>query len=159
MDQTKPASPEFRVFQHDKPAMALGLAVNHLMNKPAFAKLYFGEWSHILVGQINRKHYYFVLDSANQIAGFAGWALATKDKAEAWVEGRRPLSYEDSLEGDCMVCNAWSANTTAIHRWMFREANNVWAGKRLVYFKRFYPDGRIRPARINVSKSWAEGGR
>ena len=70
------------------------------------------------------------------------------------AEGRRPLSYEDSIAGDCMVCNAWSANATHVHRWMFREANNVWAGKRLVFFRRFYPDGRVRPARINVAKSW-----
>ena len=153
-EPAKQAVPEFRVFQHDKPAMALGLAVNHLMNKPAFAKLPFGEWSQILVGQINRKHYYFVLDANNKIVGFAGRALASKEHAEAWAEGRRPLSYEDSIAGDCMVCNAWSANATHVHRWMFREANNVWAGKRLVYFRRFYPDGRVRPARINVAKSW-----
>lgn len=154
IETAKKAPPEYRVFQHDKPAMALGLAVNHLMTKPAFAKLQFGEWSQILVGQINRKHYYFVLDAQNQIQGFAGWALATREKAEAWLAGRRPLSYEDSLTGDCMVCNAWSANSTKVHRWMFREANNVWSGKRLVFFKRYYPDGRIRPARINVSNTW-----
>ena len=29
--------------------MVLGLAVNHQMNNPAFAKYYFGEWCHILV--------------------------------------------------------------------------------------------------------------
>ena len=42
--------------------MALGLAVSHLMTKPAFANLRFGDWSRVLVGQINRKHYAFVVD-------------------------------------------------------------------------------------------------
>ena len=46
-----------RLFRPDSPpAVALGLAVNHLMTKPAFAQLSFGDWSRILVGQINRKH-------------------------------------------------------------------------------------------------------
>jgi hypothetical protein len=43
------------VFRPDNPYVALGLAVSHLMTKPAFATLRFGEWSRILVGQINRK--------------------------------------------------------------------------------------------------------
>ena len=42
------------------------------MNMPAFANLRFGHWSQTLVGQINRKHYYFVVDSKNKIQGFSG---------------------------------------------------------------------------------------
>ncbi len=61
-----PAWPELRVFRPDNSYVALGLAVNHLMTKPAFAALRFGEWSRILVGQINRKHYYFVIDARNR---------------------------------------------------------------------------------------------
>ena len=58
----------------NKPAVPLGLAVNHLMTKPAFAGCAFGEWSRILAGQINRGHYCFVVDR-KIILGFAGWAL------------------------------------------------------------------------------------
>lgn len=85
-----PAEPreKLRVFRTKDPYIALGLAVSHLMTKPAFAKLPFGDWSRILTGQINRKHYYFAVDSKNQIQGFIGWALTSKEKAEAWVEGR-----------------------------------------------------------------------
>ena len=49
--------PDLKVFRPQSPYVALGLAVNHLMTKPAFANLRFGDWSRILVGQINRKHY------------------------------------------------------------------------------------------------------
>ena len=49
--KSTPARPELRVFRPDNPYVALGLAVNHLMTKPAFAALRFGEWSRILVGQ------------------------------------------------------------------------------------------------------------
>ena len=132
--------------------MALGLAVSYLMNKPAFAKLPFGEWSRILVGQINRGHYCFVIDTEKKIQGFLGWALTSRDKAEAWVEGRSALSYEDSLAGEYLVCNAWSAESPQVQSWMFRHVRDIWVGSKVVYFKRFYPDGRIRPARLKISE-------
>ena len=103
--------PELKVFRPQSPYVALGLAVNQLMTKPAFAKLRFGDWSRILVGQINRKHYYFAVDDNNQIQGFMGWAVTSEEKAEAWLEGRGELSFEDSLEGDCVIFNAWAAST------------------------------------------------
>ena len=131
--------------------VALGLAVNHLMTKPAFASLQFGDWSRILVGQINRGHYYFVVDNNNKIYGFVGWALTTKEKAEVWVEGRRGLSYEDSKEGDCLVFNAWSANSTQVHRYLVDEVRKIIKDKQTVYFKRYYKDGRIRPIRLTVN--------
>src|SRR5882724_5755562 len=83
----KTTTPPYRLYRPESSAQALGLAVNHLMTKPAFANLRFGEWSRILVGQINRRHFYFVVDPKNRVQGFAGWALTTRDKAEAWVEG------------------------------------------------------------------------
>ena len=94
-----PAKPkaELRAFRPDNSFVALGLAVNHLMTMPAFASLRFGEWSKILVGQINRKHYCFIIDEKNQVQGFLGWALTTKKHAEDLVEGRCALSYQDSL--------------------------------------------------------------
>jgi hemolysin-activating ACP:hemolysin acyltransferase len=141
----------FRLFRPSKPAMALGLAVNHLMTKPAFANLRFGEWSRILVGQINRGHYCFAVDGRNKIVGFAGWALTSRDKAEAWVEGRRGLSYEDSLTGECLVFNAWSADNLRVHRFMVDEARKLIRDKETLYFKRYYADGSTRPVRLNVN--------
>ena len=90
---------DLKLFRPHSPSVALGLAVNHLMTKPAFANLRFGDWSRILVGQINRKHYYFVVDGKNQIQGFIGWALTSQENAEAWVEGR----------GACPSRTAWMA--------------------------------------------------
>lgn len=151
----KPPSAEtakFRLFRPDKPSIALGLAVNFLMTKPAFARLRFGEWSRILVGQINRNHYCFVVDQANKIQGFAGWALTTRAKAEDWVEGRGALSYEDSLKGECLIFNAWSANSFRVHRFMVDEARKIIRDKETLYFKRYYSDGRTRPVRLSVNE-------
>jgi hemolysin-activating ACP:hemolysin acyltransferase len=140
-----------RVIQLDNPYLALGLAVNYLMVKPAFAKLQFGDWSRILVGQINRGHYYFAIDEKNQIQGFLGWALAATDKAEAWVTGRAGLSYEDSQEGDCLLINAWAANSPEVGRLLRDAARRIGRGKKTVYFKRHYKDGTTRPMRLNVN--------
>jgi hemolysin-activating ACP:hemolysin acyltransferase len=145
-------APDLRVFRPDSPYVALGIAVNHLMTKPAFANLRFGEWSRILVGQINRKHYYFVVDGKNQVQGFMGWAVTTKDKAEAWVEGRGGLSYEDSKEGDCLIFNAWAASTLKVNRFLLGQARKVMQGKDMVYFKRHYKDGSTRPGRLRVNE-------
>lgn len=147
-----PASlPALRLFRPDHPLLALGLAVSHLMTKPAFADLRFGEWSRILVGQIRRGHYAFAVDPGGAVQGFIGWALATKDHAEAWVEGRTRLSFEDSRAGDCVVINAWSANSTRATRFLLDEVRRLSLGLDTVYFKRRYKDGRMRPVRLAVN--------
>lgn len=149
MSDVAPAA--LRLFRPANPSAALGLAVSHLMVKPAFANLKFGDWSRILVGQINRGHYRFAIDTDNRVQGFMGWALASREHAEAWVEGRRGLSFEDSQQGDCMVFNAWSANSNAVTRFMLGEARRIATGKSTVYFKRHYKDGTTRPARVAVN--------
>jgi hemolysin-activating ACP:hemolysin acyltransferase len=143
--------PALRVFRPDNAYVALGLAVNHLMTKPAFAQLRFGDWSRILVGQINRKHFLFAVDANNQIQGFLGWALTSKEKAEAWVEGRGGLSFDDSLGGDCVVFNAFAATSTRVKRFLVDESRKVMQGKDTVYFKRHYKDGSTRPVRLSVN--------
>ena len=143
--------PALRIVKPANAAAALGLAVSHLMVKPAFANLKFGDWSRILVGQINRGHFCFAMDAENQIQGFMGWALASKEHAEGWVEGRRALTFEDSRDGDCMVINAWSANSNAVTRFLLAEARRVARDKTTVYFKRHYKDGSTRPARVAVN--------
>jgi hemolysin-activating ACP:hemolysin acyltransferase len=142
---------DLKVFRAENPYVALGLAVSHLMTKPAFANLRFGDWSRILTGQINRKHYYFAVDSKNQIQGFMGWALASKEKAEAWVEGRGGLSFGDSLEGNCVIFNAWAASTPEANRFLVSQAREIIDGKDMIYFKRHYKDGSTRPVRLCVN--------
>ena len=148
-----PFSPDadLKVFQPPNPCVALGLAVSHLMTKPAFANLRFGDWSRVLTGQINRKHYCFAIDGNNQVQGFMGWALTSKEKAEAWVEGRGGLAFEDSRDGDCVIFNAWTASTPEANRFLVAQARRIIDGKDTVYFKRHYKDGSTRPARLRVN--------
>jgi hemolysin-activating ACP:hemolysin acyltransferase len=146
-----PSPTDLKVFQPPNPYVALGLAVSHLMTKPAFAKLRFGDWSRILTGQINRKHYCFAIDGNNQVQGFMGWALTSKEKAEAWVEGRGAVSFGDSQDGDCVIINAWAASTPEANRFLVAQARMIIDGKDTVYFKRHYKDGSTRPVRLRVN--------
>ncbi|MCW2274717.1 hemolysin-activating ACP:hemolysin acyltransferase [Rhodoblastus acidophilus] len=140
-----------RLIRPDNPLITLGLAVSYMMSKPAFAHLQFGDWSRVLVGQINRGHYYCLLDRDNRMQGFVGWALATRENAEAWVDGRRGLSYAESVEGDCLILNAWIADTPQAHRVLLDAARTVASGKKTLYFKRHYKDGSVRAMRLNVN--------
>jgi hemolysin-activating ACP:hemolysin acyltransferase len=140
-----------RLFRPRNAVVALGLTVNYLMTRPPFAGLPFGEWSRILAGQIDRGHYSFVIGTDSRIQGFAGWGLATKENAEAWLAGRRDLSYEDCKDGDCVVFNVWAANSPNVHRYMVDNARRLVKDKDTMYFKRYYRDGRVRPGRLKVN--------
>jgi hemolysin-activating ACP:hemolysin acyltransferase len=139
-----------RLFRPADPAAALGMAANYMMSKPAFARQPFGQWTGVLVGQINRGHYYFVVDGSQRVRGFLGWALATRDNAEAWVQGRRDLALLDCLQGDCVIFNAYLADPPA-HRFVLDAARKVGSGKVMAYFKRYYRDGRTRPVRLLIN--------
>lgn len=147
-----PARPAMRLFRPDSAATALGLAVNHLMAKPAFAQLRFGEWSKILVGQINRRHYCFVLDATDRVVGFLGWALTSRDLAEAWVEDRGGFSDANAKDGNCAVFNAWSADSPAVNPFLLEAARLAVQGRDMIYFKRLYRDGTVRPVRLSVTE-------
>jgi hemolysin-activating ACP:hemolysin acyltransferase len=133
------------------PAVSLGLAVEFLRKKPAFAKLPFGEWSQVLVGQVNRGHFCFVVDQQQWIRGFLGWALTHERLAEEWVEGRYGLRDEECRDGDCVILNAWAADSLRANRFMVDTARTLFEGKHTLYFKRHYPDGRTRPMRLIVN--------
>jgi len=147
----RPSALRLAQIQADNPYVALGLAVSHLMAKPAFSNLRFGDWSRVLVGQINRKHYDFAIDEQKQVQGFVGWALATKDNAEAWLAGRRALSYEDSRDGDCVIINVWAASSPEAGRLLRDAVRRIGLGKQAVYFKRHDQDGTTRPIRLNAN--------
>jgi hemolysin-activating ACP:hemolysin acyltransferase len=134
------------------PAAALGLAVEFLSRKPAFAKLQFGEWSQVLFYQVARGHFFFVVDQDRRVRGFFGWALTPQALAEQWVEGRAGLGNEECREGDSVIVNAFAAETSGANRFIVDTMRELFASKRTLYFKRHYPDGRTRPVRLSVNE-------
>jgi hemolysin-activating ACP:hemolysin acyltransferase len=139
------------VWRPKDPAAALGLAVEFLSKKPAFAKLQFGEWSQVLFYQVARRHFFFVVDQDRRVRGFLGWALTSRVLAEQWVEGRAGLRSDECREGDSVIINAWVADTGAVNHFIVETGRNLFAGKRALYFKRHYANGRTRPMRLSVA--------
>ena len=131
------------------PSAAVGTAVRFMMGEQAFARLAFGDWARVLDGQVTRGHYGFVLDADHQVQGFLGWALATREKAEAWADGAA-LTDEDCREGDCLIVNAWVEKSPAVHRFMMGAVRDLGPGKAMVFFKRRWPDGTSRTVRMPV---------
>ena len=149
---TDPASPSALSAIRDRDRYrALGRAVSYLMTKPAFARLSFGHWSRILTGQVNRRRYFFVVRGGT-IVGFLGWAVTTEEMADRWLDGTHPLKAEDSNAGDCILINAWAANDGAVQRFVIENLRRVGQGKRLLYGKRVYADGRVRNLKVPVSR-------
>lgn len=130
-------------------ATALGLAVEHLMTKPAFARLPFGHWSRILTGQIRRGHYFFVV-TPKKVVGFCGWALGTREEAEAWISGSQLAANVSGETGEYIILNAWSADTPEAHRVLLDELRIRGRGSKTLYAKREYKDGRTRPLRLKL---------
>lgn len=144
------ARPAMRLFRPESPVVALGLAVNHLMSRRAFAQLRFGECSRLLVGQINRKHYCFVLNATDQVVGFLGWAVTSRETAEAWLENHTAFSDAEAREGSCILFNAWSAATSDVNPLLWQAARQAARGKETAYFRRVYGDGTVKPVRLRL---------
>lgn len=141
----------FEVSRPENKVFALGMAVSYLMNKPAFAKQPFGIWSKVLVGQLNRGHFLFII-KGGQIVGFAGWSVTNKRRAEDWITEKADIPYEESNEGDCFVFNAWAGDSFRAHRFLLDKMRPVFASCEMIYYKRAYKDGRNRPVRLTVNE-------
>lgn len=151
-DQPNSATPKgARVVRFRDPHAALGRAVLQLMGKPGFARLRFGSWSRILVGQINRGHYFF-LEREGQMVGFAGWSRSSEVRADAWVAGEGDLAPEEARTGDCIIVNAWQSDDAEAQAEMVRQMRLVAHDIRLVYGRRSYPDGRDRFIKMPMSR-------
>lgn len=151
IDPSGPSAPQLRLVRPNERVVALGMAVAFFMTDPVFARLPFGHWSRVLVGQIKRKHFVFIL-RGETVVGFAGWALASRENAEDWLTGRKDLSFEDSQDGEIIVVNAWKATTEEANRALLDLGRRLARTKTAIYYKRYYADGRTRPVRIKAPR-------
>lgn len=145
-----PKGSRLRAVRPRDPRAALGMAVSYLMTDPVFARLPFGQWSRVLVGQVNRGHCLFIADGET-IVGFAGWAFATKEKAEAWLTNNADIGFGESASGEIVLINAWKAASPQVNRVLVGAFRHIVLDKVAVYAKRFYGNGKIRPLRLTVN--------
>jgi hemolysin-activating ACP:hemolysin acyltransferase len=141
----------FSSWRPEDMAAALGLTVDYLSRKPAFARLQFGEWSQVLRYQVARERFFFVVDQTRTVQGFLGWALTREDLAAKWLDGRVRVRDDECLEGDRVIINAFAAESRDAKRFIVNSMRELFANKGALYFKRYYRDGRTRPMRLNVN--------
>ena len=122
------------------PAISLGLAVEYLRKKPAFARLAFGEWSQVL---LVRSIADIIISSWININEFTVFWLGPDAGTPGGGMGRRPLRAAGRAVShrDCVIFNAWAADSQRVHRFMVDTGRKIIEGKRTLYFKRHYPDG------------------
>lgn len=134
------------------PMTAFGRAVGHLMTRTPFADAPFGHIARGLAGQVNRGHYAFAC-RGEAIVGFAGWAFTTEARAEAWLAHERDFTSQAAREGDCCMVNFWQAESPEVTRFLLAFLMSAFPDKRRVYAKRQYPDGRVRPLRLDLARA------
>ncbi len=89
--------------------------------------------------------------SGAKVQGFLGWTLTREDLAEKWLEGRAGLRDDECRDGDCVIINAFAAESSDAKRFIVETMRGRFAKKRGLYFKRHYRDGRTRPTRLGVN--------
>jgi hemolysin-activating ACP:hemolysin acyltransferase len=134
------------------PLTAFARAVGHLMTRPAFAAAPFGHIARSLAGQVHRGHYAFAC-RGEETVGFVGWALTSEPIAEAWLAGERGFGSAEGERGDCVLLNFWQADSPAVSRFLIERLTAALPAKRRLYAKRHYPDGRVRPLRLDLIRA------
>lgn len=132
-------------------------SVAFLMTKPAFARAPFGHIARMLAGQANRGHCAF-LQRDGRTVGFIGWAFVTEALGESWLRDGRDVSDAEARSGDCVLVNAWAAEDGAASRAILDALPALFAGRRRLYARRFYGDGRVRPMRLDIARRAGAGG-
>ena len=144
---------ETRAIRDKNPFAACGRTVSYLMKIPNLARLPFGQLSRLIVGQINRGQYFFIVDASSAICGYCGWTQTTHDRAEAWLEKNIEVSGENIVDGPVCVINIWQASSPKANAAIVGALRTmVHPSTALVVAKRFYPGGKIRPVRIPIAQ-------
>jgi hypothetical protein len=142
-----------RATRDKNPFAACGRTVSYLMSVPNLARLPFGQLSKLIVGQINRGHYFFIVDPSSAICGYCGWMQTTHAEAKAWLERNADMSGGNTLDGPVCVVNLWQASSPKVNAVIIGALRSILhPATELIVAKRFYPDGTIRPVRIPIAK-------
>jgi hemolysin-activating ACP:hemolysin acyltransferase len=156
-DEANPSAPtgqSYRATRERNPFAACGRTVSYLMNIPNLARLPFGQLTKLVVGQINRGHYFFVVDPSSVTCGYCGWTQATHAQADAWLEKNVEVASEHALDGPVCVINLWQASSAKANTVIIAALRTMLnPSTELVVAKRFYPNGDIRPVRLPISRS------
>jgi len=122
-----------------------------LMVNDAFEGLRLGEIGRLVVGQINRKHYYFVCRDTVP-TGFVGWAYCTEDAGRAWAERSDTRGIGDGTSGDSVILNVWLADGKDMNSYLTYRLREEWSDKKNLFARRRYTNGNSRALSLNIDR-------
>ena len=142
-----------RAWRPKDPAASLGLAVEFLSKKPAFAR---AEIRRLVAStsSIRSLADTFSLSSTTRSKGPRIPRLGANGSqalAEQSVEGRAGLQQRGVPRRRLRHCQRLRRRYGRRSRFIVDTMRKLFAGKRTLYFKRHYPDGRTRPTRLSVN--------
>lgn len=130
---------EIECRQHPNDATSIGMVVELLHEVPPFSDMTARELTGTVIGQIRRGHYVLAVQD-ERVIGYVGWALASEEIAKGWAEGRHRPTYEESMDGDCVILMMWYAQSAAATRRLARFLRRLYPGYR--FYGRRMKDGR-----------------
>ncbi len=138
-------------FRLRDPMAAIGTAALFMSQAEPFATFPMGPWLDTFKGMVLRKHYFFTQQLGHgQVVGFCGWALTSHAAARDWIENRRVLSFEDCLDGPCVLVMAFRALARTVNDFQVAVWRAQIADRTVAYWRRQVPTGGTRTVTINL---------
>lgn len=135
---------------------AAGRAMTLLMLNDAFEGLKLGEIGRLIVGQVNRNHYYFIRRNGVP-TGFIGWAYCSEAAAIAWAERNDPRGIGDGKTGDSVILNSWLADGKDMNSYLLGRLREEWTDKKKLFARRRYTNGKSRALILNIDRDIKTG--
>jgi hemolysin-activating ACP:hemolysin acyltransferase len=144
-------APRFDLVRHKDGYAAAGRAMALLMTNSAFEGLRLGEIGRLIVGQVNRKHYYFICRDKVP-TGFIGWAYCSEAAARGWAERNDARGIGDGTMGDSVILNSWLADGKDMNSWLLGRLREEWHDKKYLFARRRYTSGTSRALVLNIDR-------
>lgn len=129
-----------QAFRHKNSLIAIAAAIMFMSEVEPFSNFKFGTWVNTIKGQILRNHYFFS-QIGGQIVGYYGWALTSHESAQIWIENRRELSYEECIDGPCVIIMCNRALSSSVLKHQAKLMRILQADREVAYWKRQTPNG------------------
>ena len=127
--------------------------MHYISSEDCFDHVPFSTWSRMLLGVIERGHYFFAVQDG-KVTGFLGWSLADDDLANTWLTNDFELDHQNCLEGESIILNVWQSTSDQVTKFMLHHLSKIEypQGKKTVYAKRFDENGHIRPVKLDTKR-------
>ena len=93
---------KIEIFRNKNIHYSLGLALDLLRRSDLYYKMEAGKLVGMLMGQMKREHYCFLLQNGN-VMGYCGWALCEESIARKWINKEYIPSYSECMNGNVLV--------------------------------------------------------